>query len=75
MALQGKLILNGADYVPFELYGVGVFMAHSGRGVYRNNGACGAILNDGPLPSGKYSGSMHALSYGSRMGGGGLWRL
>ncbi|EPG8553132.1 DUF2778 domain-containing protein, partial [Klebsiella pneumoniae] len=31
MALQGKLILNGADYAPFNLYGVGVFMAHSGR--------------------------------------------
>lgn len=26
MALQGKLILNGADYSPFNLYGVGVFM-------------------------------------------------
>ncbi len=32
MALHGKLILNGADYVPFNLYGVGVFMAHSGLG-------------------------------------------
>jgi Protein of unknown function (DUF2778) len=30
MALQGKLILNGADYAPFNLYGVGTFMAHSG---------------------------------------------
>lgn len=54
MALQGKLILNGADYAPFELYGVGVFMAHSGQGAYRNNGACGAIPNDGPLPPGRY---------------------
>lgn len=33
MALQGKLILNGADYAPFNLYGVGVFMAIQG-GVY-----------------------------------------
>lgn len=29
MALQGTLILNGADYAPFNLYDVGVFMAHS----------------------------------------------
>lgn len=54
MALQGKLILNGADYAPFNLYGVGVFMAHSGNGIYRNNGACRAIPNDGPIPPGKY---------------------
>lgn len=54
MALHGKFILNGADYAPFNLYGVGVFMAHSGNGIYRNNGACRAIPNDGPLPPGKY---------------------
>jgi len=48
------MILNGADYAPFNLYGVGVFMAHSGRGLYRNNGACGEIPDDGPLPPGKY---------------------
>ncbi|HCS1354519.1 DUF2778 domain-containing protein [Klebsiella pneumoniae] len=54
MALQGKLILNGADYAPFNLYGVGVFMAHSGRGVYRNKAACSAVVKDGPLPLGKY---------------------
>jgi len=54
MALQGKLILNGADYSPFELYGVGVFMAHSGRGEYRNHSACGSIPKAGPLPLGKY---------------------
>ncbi|GDO95315.1 type VI secretion protein [Escherichia coli] len=54
MALQGKFILNGADYAPFNLYGVGVFMAFSGNGIYRNKGACGAIPNDGPLPQGKY---------------------
>ena len=39
MALQGKMILNGADYTPFNLYGVGVFMAFSGNGVYRNKEA------------------------------------
>ena len=54
MALQGKLILNGADYAPFNLYGVGVFMAFSGKGIYRNKGGCGAVPSDGPLPPGKY---------------------
>ncbi|WP_404653960.1 DUF2778 domain-containing protein [Raoultella terrigena] len=54
MALQGTLILNGADYAPFNLYGVGVFMAFSGNGVYRNKVACGAVKGDGPLPPGKY---------------------
>ncbi|WP_227521632.1 MULTISPECIES: tlde1 domain-containing protein [unclassified Klebsiella] len=54
MALQGKLILNEADYATFNLYSVGVFMAHSGRGVYRNKAACSAVVKDGPLPPGKY---------------------
>nr|WP_281082586.1 tlde1 domain-containing protein [Klebsiella quasivariicola] len=54
MTLQEKLILNGADYAPFNLYGVGVFMAHSGRGVYRNKAACSTVVKDGPLPLGKY---------------------
>ncbi|MBM6636212.1 DUF2778 domain-containing protein [Leclercia adecarboxylata] len=54
MALQGKLILNGADYVPFNLYGVGVFMAHSGKGTCRNNGGCRNIPDNGPIPPGKY---------------------
>lgn len=54
MALHGKLILNGADYAPFNLFGVGVFMAHSGMGTYRNNGTCGAFPDLGPLPVGRY---------------------
>lgn len=54
MALNGTLILNGADYAPFNLYGVGVFMAHSGQGAYRNNGACGGVKDLGPIPLGKY---------------------
>ena len=54
MALHGKLLLNGADYAPFNLFGVGVFMAFSGQGVYRNKGTCGAVKGDGPLPPGKY---------------------
>lgn len=54
MALQGTLILNSAHYAPFNLYGVGVFMAHSGLGAFRNNANCGAIANVGPIPPGKY---------------------
>ncbi|RAU31298.1 DUF2778 domain-containing protein [Enterobacter sp. RIT418] len=54
MALHGTLILNGADYAPFNLYGVGVFMAHSGQGTFRNNANCAAIPTRGPLPPGKY---------------------
>jgi len=54
MALQGKMILNGADYAPFNLYGVGVFMAHSGLGAYRNNANCGGVQNIGPIPIGRY---------------------
>lgn len=54
MALNGKMLLNGADYAPFNLYGVGVFMAHSGKGAFRNHGACAGIEGDGPLPPGKY---------------------
>lgn len=54
MALQGRLLLNNADYSPFNLYGVGVFMAFSGNGVYRNHGGCRAIPDNGPIPPGKY---------------------
>ncbi|KGT93897.1 hypothetical protein NG99_11320 [Erwinia typographi] len=54
MALNGKLILNGADYAPLNIYGVGVFMAFSGNGAYRNRGGCGAVPGDGPLPPGRY---------------------
>lgn len=54
MALHGKLILNGTDYVPLTFDGIGVFMVFSGNGIYKNKGACGMIINDGPLPPGKY---------------------
>jgi Protein of unknown function (DUF2778). len=54
MSLQGKLILNGADYSPLTIDGLGIFIAFSGNGVYRNKGACGIIQNSGPLPPGKY---------------------
>lgn len=54
MALHGKFLLNGADYAPFNLYGVGVFMAFSGNGIYRNHGGCRAVPFNGPIPPGKY---------------------
>ena len=54
MALQGKLVLNGAYYAPFNLFSVGVFMAFSGNGIYRNKAACRTVKGDGPLPPGKY---------------------
>jgi len=54
MALQGSFVLNGANYAPFDLYGVGVFMAFSGNGFYRNNVACVTIPNNGPIPPGRY---------------------
>ncbi len=48
MALKGKLTLNDADYAPFELNGVGVFMAFSGNGIYRNHGGCRVVPDNGP---------------------------
>ena len=54
MAINGTMTLNGADYAPFNLIGVGIFMAHSGQGTYRNQGTCGAIQGAGPIPPGKY---------------------
>ena len=36
MTLHGKFIINDADYSPLEFDGVGVFMAFSGNGAYRN---------------------------------------
>ncbi|PLR46040.1 DUF2778 domain-containing protein [Chimaeribacter arupi] len=54
MALQGKFIINDADFSPFTLYGVGTFMAFSGKDAYRNHGGCFRIPKFGPLPPGKY---------------------
>lgn len=52
--LQGKFVLNDADYSPLSIYGVGTFMAFSGQGAYRNRGGCGFIPDRGPIPPGKY---------------------
>lgn len=54
MALQGKFIVNDADFSPLMIYGVGTFMAFSGDGIYRNRGGCGMIPDKGPIPRGKY---------------------
>ncbi|TPG59364.1 hypothetical protein [Ewingella americana] len=43
MALQGKFVINDADYSPLSFPGVEIFLAFSGDGVYRNRGACGTI--------------------------------
>lgn len=54
MALNGRLVINDADYSPLSFPGVGTFLAFSGDGVYRNRGACGMIPQKGPVPAGKY---------------------
>lgn len=54
MALNGKFILNDAEYSPLIFPGVGNFMAFSGEGVYRNRGGCGNMAKSGPLPPGRY---------------------
>lgn len=54
MALHGKFVINDADFSPLTIYGVGTFMAFSGKGAYRNRGACAHIPTEGPIPPGKY---------------------
>ena len=58
MALNGKLLLNGADVAPLTFPGVGVFMAFSGNEAYKNRGGCGRYSGtpsgDGPLPEGRH---------------------
>ncbi|MEI7063711.1 DUF2778 domain-containing protein [Dickeya chrysanthemi] len=54
MALQGKFIVNNADYSPLTLLGVGTFMAFSGDEIYRNRGGCTAVPEAGPIPEGRY---------------------
>ena len=54
MALYGKFIIDDADYSPLTIYGIGTFMAFSGKGAYRNTPGCGMIPNAGPIPAGKY---------------------
>lgn len=54
MALQGKFVVDNSPLSPLTLFGVGVFMAFSGEGIYRNRGGCTAIKDNGPIPAGRY---------------------
>lgn len=54
MSLQGKFVVNGADFSPLLIYGVGTFMAYSGNAQYRNRAGCVGIPNNGPIPGGRY---------------------
>lgn len=54
MPIQGKFLVNNQPLAPLAMFGVGTFMAFSGNNIYRNRGGCAALLNDGPIPAGKY---------------------
>lgn len=54
MALQGKFIVNSADFSPLMFYGVGTFLAYSGNDHYRNQSGCVGVQNNGPIPGGRY---------------------
>jgi hypothetical protein len=54
MALQGKFLVNNAPLAPLAIFGVGIFMAFSGDGIYRNRGGCVGLADKGPIPAGKY---------------------
>lgn len=54
MPLQGKFVVNNRPLAPLSIFGIGTFMAFSGNDIYRNRGGCAAIMNNGPLPAGRY---------------------
>ncbi|WP_158784574.1 DUF2778 domain-containing protein [Pantoea sp. BAV 3049] len=54
MALQGKFVVNDADFSPLSIYGVGTFLAYSGKDAYRNRGGCIGVPSLGPIPPGRY---------------------
>ncbi|MDU4940193.1 MAG: DUF2778 domain-containing protein [Mixta calida] len=54
MPLKGTFIINDADFCPLLIYGVGTFMAWSGKDQYRNRAGCTGIPDTGPLPAGIY---------------------
>lgn len=54
MALQGKFVVDNSPLSPLSMFGVGVFMAFSGEGIYRNRGGCTAVKDNGPIPAGRY---------------------
>lgn len=53
MALQGKFVINDADFSPLSIFGVGTFMAFSGNGAYRNRG--GMYQNNWQWPSSSWA--------------------
>ncbi|MFC0695815.1 DUF2778 domain-containing protein [Paraburkholderia humisilvae] len=54
MAIQGKFVIDNAPLSPLVMYGVGSFMAFSGDNIYRNRAGCTKIVNQGPIPAGRY---------------------
>lgn len=54
MPIQGRFFVNNQPLAPLSMFGVGTFMAFSGNDIYRNRGGCTAVINDGPIPPGKY---------------------
>ncbi|EMR7683327.1 DUF2778 domain-containing protein [Yersinia enterocolitica] len=54
MTIQGQFVVNNADYSPLSIFGVGTFMAYSGKADYRNHTGCVDVPNAGPIPQGRY---------------------
>ncbi|GAB7540051.1 DUF2778 domain-containing protein [Burkholderia sp. 22PA0099] len=54
MAYQGKFFVNNVPLAPLTIFGVGTFNAFSGNNQYRNRGGCTAVLDNGPIPAGRY---------------------
>lgn len=54
MTINGKFIIGNADYAPLYMYGVGTFLAYSGKDHYRNRAGCIGVPSLGPIPDGRY---------------------
>ena len=54
MTLHGRCVINDAHDSPLSFPGAGTFLAFSGDGIYRNQGACDMKPTAGPVPAGKY---------------------
>lgn len=54
MTLHGRCVINDAHDSPLSFPGAGTFLAFSGDGIYRNQGACDMKPTTGPVPAGKY---------------------
>lgn len=53
MTLHGKFVINDVHDSPLSFAGAGTFLAFSGDGIYRNQGACDMKPTAGPVPAGK----------------------